>query len=138
MSPPTLLLPRVAAKLEEHGEAELAADVRALHGGETVDGHTQHNIALARHWHILSAEGPAKIIHAAGPLLVLRLSIYFGAIPKLGTAKPREFTFETHRALKTTQARRALACFGEIDWSKATRDVRAAFLYGQLIRRGVR
>jgi hypothetical protein len=46
---PTLLLPRVAAVLEAHGESELAAEVIEFHEGRKGE-HTEHNLALAELW----------------------------------------------------------------------------------------
>jgi hypothetical protein len=50
MSAPTLLLPRLAAALEKHGEAKLAAEALAFHRGEKRDDETLSNIALANLW----------------------------------------------------------------------------------------
>jgi hypothetical protein len=79
---------------------------------------------------------PGVIATASGDLLLWRLACHFGAIPQairdgraLAPIKSDDF-----RRNKSEAARLALSCAGEIEWSCASRRVRAAFALGQLVR----
>jgi len=85
------------------------------------------------------AYGPAAALQIGGPFTVFRLACAFGAIHVTGRPPRTFFTIEDLRRLKHSRrvgkrAKLALACLGECNWNSASRQERASFLYGEIVR----
>lgn len=129
------------AALRDELDAILTADMPPdvtpfLHHGRFAD--TVRFLFAA--WQLKGTVGtPALSLREAGQFAAYRIAVYCRVIR---AAKPsRLFTIDDLRAFTTQRgkikrARRALALLGEAAWNSASRTERAAYLYGELIRRG--
>lgn len=87
-------------------------------------------------------QNPAADLHIGGPVMPFRIAAAFRVVNIVDWRSRTIFTIDSLRNFtqsedpeKRRRALMALACMGECDWYSATRDVRAAFLYGEIVTR---
>jgi hypothetical protein len=89
----------------------------------------------------LYSNGPAALLHGPPIFQPFRVASWFHVVGDGDWREKEPFALEDLRAYtlhedpeRVRRARLALALLGDCDWTSAPRDVRAAYMYGEIVR----